>query len=90
MTSKDYLYDISNELSRYLSNWQLKDILNDKVIPILKDLEILELLKSKIGINYIPIQFDNKQEKYILTGIEITKEEYNKIKEYIENGKKQL
>ena len=50
-----------------------------------KDLEVLEILKSKIGLNYIPIQFDIKQEKHILTGAEITKEEYEKIKEWLEN-----
>lgn len=49
-----------------------------------KDLEVLEIFKSKIGLNYIPIQSDIKQEKYILTGAEITEEEYEKIKEWLE------
>ena len=51
---------------------------------IKKDLEVLEILKSKIGLIYIPIQPDIKQEKYILTGAEITKEEYQKFKEWLE------
>lgn len=50
-----------------------------------KDLEILEILKSKIGINYIPTQVGIEQEKYILTGAEITKEEYELLREWLEN-----
>ena len=77
MTNKEYLewqlYNANEEQDRKL------------IKSIIDDLEILEILKSKIGINYIPIQVGIKQEKYILTGVEITKQEYEKIKEWLEN-----
>lgn len=73
--------------------WQL-GVANEEqdrklIKSIIKDLEVLELLKSKIGLNYIPTQVGIKQEKYILTGVEITKQEYEKIKEWL-NGKREV
>ena len=58
--------------------------------PIEKDLEVLATIKAIIKQSTVMSTSDINGIKMIQGTCCMTKQEYNKIKEYIENGKKQL
>lgn len=86
MTSKDNLEFILKEFTRHLSKLETELIL-DKAEPIVKDLEILEILKTIIKKSTIfngIISIDDEINSVRATSF-LTKIEYEKIREWLEN-----
>lgn len=83
--------------SRDIANEELNEIANtiDYCIPIIeKDLEVLEIIRNKsVDIKYIRLCMDakgsHKMYNYSVTNQndELTEKEYNKITEWLDNGK---
>ena len=85
MASKDNLEFILKELCRHLDKSQQDDIIK-KAIPIVKDLDVLEILKKHL-INSDIGKFDNVEDNEILhLKLTLSGKEYNTIKEWLENG----
>lgn len=61
----------------------------EKCKKIEKDLEVLEIIKNKLNIdkNDLMTTRTTKCENYYFCEAEITKEEYIKLNEWLENGK---
>ena len=91
MTSKDALKDLIDEI-KYTHNdgVSLTPFDQKRVDIIQKDLDVLEILKGIVSIKdcseYPITSLDNQL--FILSGGKITNvEDYDKIKEWLENGK---
>ena len=89
MTSKDALNNIKNILREDENIWEY----NEYIEQIEKDLEVLEILKSNVvSLNMITIfetceGYNDWSREYHRYGYLLTKEDFVKVKEWIESGK---
>ena len=87
MTSKEALFDLIFDGRRYINDMKLMNLW--KIID--HDLEILEILKSKVvSLNMITIfetceGYNDWAREYHRYSSLLTKEEFKKIKEWLEN-----
>lgn len=84
MTSKEALSDLLNMADYCLEEDERKQIKKEYKI-VLKDLEVLEILKEYIKINDCKFANSNKSNKCIIMFIPEMVEDYRVIKEWIEN-----